>query len=67
MLDYAEEEYFGFSATELRANSHREFPDPEVEAAVNNAKEIKLKRIARAELGLSDEVSLPKFNPNPIN
>ena len=68
MLNYAEEEFFGFSAAELRADSHREFPNAEVEAAFNNAKEIKLKRIERAELGLPDEVvSLPKFNPNPIN
>jgi hypothetical protein len=51
----------------LRADSHREFPNQEVEAAFNNAKEIKLKRIERAELGLPDEVFLPKFNPNPIN
>lgn len=67
MLDYAEEEFFGYSAAELRADSHREFPNKEVEAAFNNAKEIKLKRVERAELGLPDEVSLPKYNPNPIN
>jgi hypothetical protein len=66
-LDYVEQECFGYSLADLRADSKREFPNPEVEAAFNNAKEIKLKRIERAELGLPDEVSLPKFNPNPIN
>jgi len=65
-LDNAEEAYFGFSATDLRADSHREFPNQEVETAFNNGKKIKLKRIEQAEHGLPDEIPLPKFNPNPI-
>ena len=65
-LNYVEEECFGYSIADLRADSHREFPNKEVEAAFNNAKAIKLKRIERAELGLPDEVSLPKYNPEPI-
>lgn len=66
MLNNAEEKCFGFSAAELRADSHPEFQDPEMEATFNNGKEIKLKQIERAELGLPNEVSLPKFNPQPI-
>jgi hypothetical protein len=37
-----------------------------VEAAFNNSKAIKLKRIERAELGLPDEISLPAYSANPI-
>jgi regulator of sirC expression with transglutaminase-like and TPR domain len=67
-LDYVEQECFGYSSADLRADSRREFPNHEVEAAYTNAKEIKLKRIEQAELGLPDEVSLPKSIPvTPIN
>lgn len=65
-LDYVEQEYFGYSAADLRVDSHREFPNQEVETAFNNAKEIKLKKIERAELGLPDEVSLPAYSKNPV-
>lgn len=67
-LDFVEQECFGYSSADLRADSHREFPNQEVEAAYANAKEIKLKRIERAELGLPDDVSLPKSIPvAPVN